>query len=259
MIRISTVYFLILLLFPLYLLAGTTGKLKGTVNDQSTGESLIGANVFITGTSLGAATDVEGNYSISNIEAGAYNIRASFVGYQSVTITGVRINTDLTTELNFELLTEDISVGEIQVIATRPLVNKYATNASRITTSDDIDLLPVRGVNNILALTPGVTLQDNNLFIRGGRLDEVGYYLEGASISDPLVGGRAITIAQDAVEEIQVQSGGYTAEYGGANSGIIYTQVKSGTPDYRASFEYITDNIAFQSDRYDGEKRLGAY
>ncbi len=259
MMQKSTVCLLILLLFPLSLLAGTTGKLKGTVTDQNSGEALIGANVFIVGTSLGAATDVDGNYSITNIEAGSYDVRASFVGYQSFTISGVRVNADLTTELNFELLTEDIAVDEIQVVAARPLVNKYATNANRITTSDDIDVLPVRGINNIVSLTPGVTLQDNNIFIRGGRLDEVGYYLEGASISDPLVGGRAVTIAQDAVEEIQVQSGGYTAEYGGANSGIIYTQVKSGTSNYKASFEYITDNIAFETDRHSGDKRLGAY
>ncbi|MCK7524129.1 MAG: hypothetical protein MZV64_44115 [Ignavibacteriales bacterium] len=60
-----------------------------------------------------------------------------------------------------------------------------------------------------------------------------------------MVGGRKVTIAQDAVEEVQVQSGGYTAEYGGANAGIIYTQIKSGYRIYKASLEYITDNIIF--------------
>lgn len=255
--KLTILFFL--LIIPVILSAGTVGKIKGTVTDLTTGEPLIGANVFVVGTSFGAATDLSGNYDITNLEANIYSVRASFVGYQSVTISNVRVNADLTTELNFQLPSEDISVEEITVVAERPLVNKYATNANRISTSEDIEALPVRGVNNILALTPGVTFQDNSVFVRGGRLDEVGYYLEGASISDPVVGGRAVTIVQDAIEEIQVQSGGYTAEYGGANSGIIYTQIKSGTPDYHASLEYITDNITFQSDRFDGKRRLGAY
>ena len=123
-----------------------------------------------------------------------------------------------------------------------------------------LDALPVRGLNDILGLTPGVVYQDNTIFVRGGRQDEVGFYLEGSNITDPMVGGRKVTIVQDAVEEVQVQSGGYTAEYGGANAGIIYTQLKSGTPEYKASLEYITDNISFKSkeDRFDGKKRLGS-
>lgn len=246
---------------PYLAFAGTVGKIKGKVTDLTTSEPLIGANVLVLGTSFGAATDVNGNYTILNLEAGVYEVRASFVGYQTVTISNVRVNADLTTELNFQLPGEGIELQQINVVAERPLILKSATNANRITTSDVLDALPIRGVDNILGLTAGVVLQDKSVFIRGGRQDEVGFYLEGASITDPVVGGRAVTIIQDAVEEIQVQSGGYTAEYGGANAGIVYTQLKSGTPDFRASIEYMTDNITFKGkkDRFDGKKRLGTY
>src|SRR5690606_16842680 len=241
--------------------AATTGKIKGKVTDLQSGDPLIGANILVVGTSLGAATDVNGDFTISNLEAGTYELRASYVGYQSITISNVRVNADLTTELNFQLPAEGITTEEIEVIALRPLVNKSNTNAQRITTSEDIEALPVRGIDNILSLTPGVTLQDKTVFIRGGRQDEVGYYLEGTNITDPLVGGRAITLVQDAVEEIQVQAGGYNAEFGGANAGIIRQQIKSGTTEYKASIEYITDNIGFQGkdDRFSGEKRLGTH
>ena len=251
---------LFLLLLPLTVQAGTVGKIKGNVTDLQTGEPLIGANVLVIGTSFGSATDVNGEFIILNLDAGVYQVRASYIGYQTITVSNVRVNADLTTELNFQLPAEGVQVGEVEVVAQKPLVNKSNTNANRITTNDQIDALPIRGVNNILALTPGVNVQDNTVFVRGGRQDEVGYYLEGANITNPLVGGRKVTISQDAVEEIQVQAGGYTAEYGGANAGIIYTQFKSGTPNYKASVEYITDNITFKSrgDRYDGEKRLGA-
>jgi hypothetical protein len=154
-----------------------------------------------------------------------------------------------------------ITVGTVEVTAARPLINKSNTNAVRVTTSEDIQALPVRGVNNILSLTAGVTIQNNAVFIRGGRLDEVGYYLEGVSITNPVTGGRAVNINQDALEEIQVQSGGYTAEFGGANAGIVRQQLKTGPQNLRITAEYITDNVGFQSKKniFNGDKRLGSY
>jgi hypothetical protein len=249
-----TILFLLLLL-PAMALA-QSGKLRGQITDQETGEALVGANVIIVGSSYGAATDVNGEYIILNLVAGTYEVKASYIGYQSKTISNVRINADLTTGFDFKLAAEGIQVGTVEVVAEKPLVNKYNTNANRITTSEDIDALPIRGVDNILATTPGVVLQDNQIFIRGGRQDEVGFYLEGSNITDPMVGGRQVTLVQEALEEINVQSGGYNAEYGNANSGIIRQQIKSGTPDWKFSLEYITDNIGFNSsdDRYSGEK-----
>ncbi|MCU7496711.1 MAG: TonB-dependent receptor [Ignavibacteria bacterium] len=241
--------------------AGTKGKVKGKVTDLQSGEPLIGANVIVDGTSQGGASDVNGEFQVQNLEAGVYTLRCSFIGYQTVTIENVRVNADLTTEMNFQLPAEGISVGTITIIAPKPLVNKDNTNAVRVTTSEDISAIPVRGVNNIVGLTAGVVIKDNNVFIRGGRLDEVGFYLEGVSINNPMTGGRAVTISQDALEEIQVQAGGYTAEFGGANSGIIRQQFKSGGTQMKASLEYITDNFTFKSkdNAFDGKKRLGSY
>ncbi len=257
--RIITVLIFFLLL-PAVVLA-QSGKLKGQVTDLQTGEPLIGANIIILGTSYGAATDVNGEYTILNLDASVYEVRCSYIGYQSTTTSNIRINAGLTTGYDFQLAPEGIQVGEVEVIAERPLVNKYNTNVQRITTSDDIEALPIRGVDNILAITPGVVLQDNSIFIRGGRQDEVGFYLEGANITDPMVGGRQVTLVQEALEEIQVQSGGYTAEFGNANSGIVKQQIKTGTSDWKFSLEYITDNIGFNGtdDRYLGEQTLGSY
>ena len=249
-----------LLLIPILVYAGTTGKLKGKITDLDSGEPLVGANVLVLGTSFGAATDVNGEYTILNLDAGTYDVKASYIGYQTITTSNVRVNADLTTELNFQLPAEGVNVGEVVVVSQKPLINKSNTNAQRITTSDEIEALPIRGVNNIIALTPGVVLQDNTLFIRGGRQDEVGYYLEGTNITDPVVGGRKVTIVQDALEEISVQAGGYNAEFGGANSGIVRQQLKSGTPEFKASVEYITDNFLQGFDfKYNGDKSLGTY
>jgi len=250
-----------LLLLPTLVAVAQTGRLSGKVTDLTTGEPLIGANIIVVGTSLGAATDISGEYSISNLNSGTYDVKASYIGYQAITQTNVRISAGLTTELNFQLPGEGISVGEVVVVSERPLINKSNTNAIRTTTSETIEALPVRGFNSIIALTPGIVQQNNNIYIRGGRVDEVGYYLEGTNITNPVFGGRGVTIVQDAVEEIQVQAGGYTAQYGGANAGIVQTQLKSGTPDFKFSIGYVTDNLSFKSkdNRFDGEKTLGSY
>ncbi len=257
--KITILFFLLFL--PTFVLAGTVGKIQGKVTDLQTGEPLIGANVLVVGTSFGAATDVNGVFTINNLDPGVYSLKASYLGYKTVTVSNVRVNTDLTAEVDFKLPAEGISVGEVNIVAKRPLINKSNTNAIRTTSSENIEALPVRGVTTIIGLTPGVVLQNNTVYVRGGRQDEVGYFLEGTNITNPVFGGRTVTLVQDAIEEISVQAGGFTAEFGGANAGIIRTQLKSGTPDFRATLEYVTDNLAFRSkaNRFNGEKTFNTY
>ena len=241
-------------------LASASGKIRGKVADKDSREPLVGANISVQGTAIGAASDVNGEFIIVNVPPGLYTITSAYVGYQPYTVSNVRVNNDLTTTVDVVLSTEAVALQAVEIVADRPLVNKSATNAVRISTSEDLAALPVRGINNILATTPGVVVQDGAVFVRGGRLDEVGYYLEGMSITNPMLGGRAITLVQDAVEEIQVQAGGYNAEFGGANSGIIQQSLKSGTSNWKASGQYITDNISLKgrSRAFDGKKVLGA-
>ena len=82
-------FLLIFLLTPLSIYAGTTGKLSGSVKDAQTGEPLVGANILIVGTDLGAATNINGSYIILNISPGNYSVRVSFIGYESKIITEV--------------------------------------------------------------------------------------------------------------------------------------------------------------------------
>ena len=79
------------------------GKINGVVRDASTGEALIGANVLLEGTTIGAATNVDGYYVITNVPPGTYSLKASMVGYASQVITDVRVNIDLTTDINISL------------------------------------------------------------------------------------------------------------------------------------------------------------
>ncbi len=266
--KFFTVIVCALLVVP-FTVAQTTGRITGRVVDYQTGEALIGANVLVVGTSFGAATDANGDFTINHLDPGVYQAKASYIGYKSVTISNLRVSAALATTANFRLPAQGVSIGEVQIIAKRPLVNSSNTNAIRTTTNEVIRSLPVRGIDNIIALTPGVIKQSDVLYIRGGRQDEVGYYLEGANITNPMSSlamgihhsAEEVYVPQDALEEIQVQAGGYTAEYGGANAGIVRSQLKTAGTQLHASLQYITDNWTFKNskNRYNGAQNLGAY
>lgn len=253
--RKLSIFLLFAMLVPGLALA-TTGKIKGKVVDRETGDPLPGANVQIVGTTLGAATDVDGEYFILNVPAGTYSLRASFIGYRDVTISNVGVNIDLTTTVNFEMASEALEVSDIEIVAERPLVNKSATNAVRITSAEEFEKLPVRGTQAVYGLQPGVTVQNNNVHIRGGRSDEVGYFLEGSTTRNIMNGDNTISVIPEALEEAQIQAGGYNAEYGGANAGIISQTLRSGTPDFHARLQLETDQWPGQDF---GDQRLDTY
>jgi outer membrane receptor protein involved in Fe transport len=250
MIKLS---FLLFLLFPLILFS-QIGKIVGTVTDASTGEPLAGANIIIEGTSLGTATDLDGNILILNVGPGTYSLRTTYIGYQDQVIENIRVSVNLTTEVNFQLQDEVLDSDAIVIVAEKPLINKNITNSSVIISAEDIEHLPLRSVNAIVSQQAGVVNQNGNLYIRGSRLDQVAFYLDGVLVNDVIWGGPSTSAIKNAIEEIQVQAGGYSAEFGGANGGIISTHSKVGGENYHVNVELITDNFVPV-----GEEYLGGY
>jgi hypothetical protein len=246
---------LILLLIPAVAFTQSSGKLAGVVVDKSTGEPLPGVNVIIEGTALGSSTDIDGYFVVLNVPVGLYDIRANYIGYKDVLVEGIRVSAGITTELNFDLEPTTLELEEAIVItAERPLVEKNVTQSVSLVTAQEIQNIPIRGFQNIMATQKSVTVQDNNIYIRGGRADEVGYYIDGASSVDPLTNTQSIYVIQEAVEEFQVLAGGYTAEFGGANAGIIRTELKTGGTKYNATVDFQTDKFVNE-----GKKFLGTY
>ena len=142
----STKLLSLILIFILanLLIAGNTGKLAGTATDKSNGEPLIGVNILIEGTLLGATTDLDGNYYILNIPPGTYTIEAQYIGYRTVTFQNIEINTDLTTELNIVMQEAVLEMEEeIVVVAQRDLVTKDLTASTASVDADEIQALPV--------------------------------------------------------------------------------------------------------------------
>ncbi|UCF65534.1 MAG: TonB-dependent receptor [bacterium] len=246
---------LVLLLIPVIAFAQSSGKIAGVVVDKSTGEPLPGVNVILEGTTLGSSTDIDGYYVILNIPVSTYSIRANYIGYKDVLVEGIRVSASITTELNFDMEPTTLELEEAIVItAERPLVEKNVTQSISLVTSQEIEAMPVRGFNNLIQLQNSVVVQDGNVHIRGGRLEETGYYLDGASTMNILTNRNASYVIQEAIEEFQVLAGGYNAEFGGANSGIIRTEMKTGGSDYHFSVDAQTDKFVNQEKKF-----LGAY
>ena len=126
-----------------FLYAGTTGKIAGKITDKNTGEALLGANIIIMGTTLGASADVDGNYYIINIPPGEYQVKASMIGFSSFTIQKVRVSVDQTTKLDFELISESIELNDVVVTAEKLLVRKDLTSTEETISGDNILMLPL--------------------------------------------------------------------------------------------------------------------
>ncbi|NIT58089.1 MAG: TonB-dependent receptor, partial [Aliifodinibius sp.] len=137
------------------------GKIAGVATDKETGEPLPGVNVFIEGTTMGSATDIDGYYVILNAPVGVYTLRSSYIGYRDVVIENIRVSANITTEINFEMEPTTLELDEaVVVIAERPLVEKHVTQSVSLVTSEDLQNIPVRGFDNVIALQNSVILQD---------------------------------------------------------------------------------------------------
>jgi hypothetical protein len=233
--------------------AGTTGKVKGHIYDKQTGEALIGVNVWLDGTSLGAATDVEGFYIILNIPPGKYNLKVSYISY-TTEIVEVQINVDLTTTQNFNLSAATIGVEEIIIVADIPVVKMDQTNTSANMNAEQIDELPVQELKDLVQLQAGVVLDTRGgVHIRGGRSSEVAYLVDGVPISDQFSteGGSLIDLESGNIQQLQVISGTFNAEYGQAQSGVINVITKepesffSGSITAFAGDRLTNDNSVF--------------
>lgn len=252
--RISICFLALMLPFALF--AGTAGKISGTVVEKTTGEPLAGVNVIVEGEPLGAATDADGYYVILNVPVGTFNVMASYIGYKQSVIEGVRVSLDLTTELNFELESSALEFEEVVVMAERAMIRKDETNTNIIKNAEEIQNMPVRGLQDIAAFSAGVVKEENSsaMNVRGGRGGETAVYIDGVLVNDPYNNAVRVYLPNEAIEEMSIQTGGFNAEYGDAMSGIIAITTNAGTEKYSGSFQVITDEFLSPD-----EKRLGTY
>ncbi len=250
----------LVLLSVFFASAGTTGKISGVITDSETGDPLPGVNVIVEGTLLGASTDLDGSYVILHVPAGTYNVVFSYIGYGEVKVENVRIVPDITKRLDMQMTPSTLELDEqIVIVAEKPFFEVSATNTVKVIDSEEIERIPVKGVNQVVSLNAGVVMADGSggetgnatINVRGGRGNETLVVVDGIPYNDLLGGGAQGTIPDNAIEQISTQLGGFSAKYGSAQSGIVNIVTKSGAREYTGGFEGVsselTDDFGYNS------------
>lgn len=220
-----------------------TGTLQGKVIDKITKEALPGVNIIIIGTNFGAATNVDGFYKIENLPVGNYQIRASFVGYDSQIKSDVIINSARPFELNFELSQALIELEGVVVTS-----GFFDMNPTEITSLKNFSYEEIRrspggfeDVVRALSILPGVAQADagrNDLIVRGGAPSENLFILDGFVIpninhfgTQGASGGPLSFVNLDYVNETYFSTGGFSVIYGDKLSSVLKINLREGRKD----------------------------
>jgi outer membrane receptor protein involved in Fe transport len=234
---------LLALMIGVFLFGAEYGRINGRVIDAETGEPLVGADVVIEGTELGAATDAEGEFVILYVPAGTYRVTSSYISYDPFTFTSVVVNADQTTLCNFRLPPTVIEVKGVTAVAEREAIVRDAVHTRRAVTSQEMSRLPVTTINQVIALQAGVAESKRGTHLRGGRDGEVTYFVDGIVTKVPNTNWQSAIINQSAVEEVSVVSGGFDAEYGDALSGVVNIVTREGGSKISGAVNYLSDEM----------------
>lgn len=236
-------YFLIiagiLLLIQPTLFAQTAGKVAGRVVDASTGEPMPGVDVLLEGTGRGAATDVDGYFFIVNLPPGTYQLRLLMIGFQSVLVENVQVSVNRTATIDVEMKEAVVEGQEVVVTAEKISIKKDQTASMKNISSDQIAELPVDDLQAVIEQQAGIVAGH----FRGGRLTEVSYLVDGVQIDDNY-GGTSATLEpeNEVVQDLEVITGTFNAEYGRALSGIVNVITKDGSNEYHGSLSSSVSN-----------------
>ncbi len=231
---------------PLLLYGAETGKIAGRVLDREKGEPLPGANIVVTAYwsgeterplqwTLGAASNENGEYVILNVPPGIYTLEASFIGYAKERRQKVQVIVDRTTRVDFFLQPQALVGKELVVTAYRPTKVEADLTATRQTyqVEEVMTIAGMSDIRDILDLQADV-IDDH---FRGGRTGESLYLINGATIVNPLNNERAFQPIVTGLEQVEVYTSGFSAEYGNVQSGVVNMVTKEGKEAWETRLE----------------------
>ncbi|RPH33325.1 hypothetical protein EHM92_08290, partial [bacterium] len=226
------------------------GRIQGKVVDAKTGEGLPGANVTIKGTYYGGTSDIDGNVKIERVNPGSYTVEVSLLGYKVIQYTNYKVEAGGTATFRARMEETVLTLDQdIVVVGQKPLFDIEETASRRNIGQADIQAAAVQNVQSIVSLQAGVVFTDNEIHIRGGRTHENAYLLDGISVQDPLAGtGFGLQLSPASIQEVEVITGGYNAEYGQATSGIVNITTREGSDRYSGAVSYRTDHYGLNND-----------
>ncbi|MFW5627659.1 MAG: TonB-dependent receptor [Candidatus Cloacimonadaceae bacterium] len=241
----ALILLIVLLVGVVFLDAQTTGRVVTRVRDAQ-GRPLEFVNVVVMSGNqriTGGQTNARGQLIIINVPPGVYSVRFSLVGYDTVTYENIRVQVGQAAQVDPQMARRGIETAAVVVQGEADAVGKDRIGSAHQIDMDSYLDSSVTNVTDIVAMQAGVTNIGGELHIRGGRSNEVNFTVDGMSVSDPVDGGSALSVDTDAIKDMKVMTGGFPAEFGNAQSGVINIVTKDGDPFYSGKIEYNTDHI----------------
>jgi outer membrane receptor for ferrienterochelin and colicin len=233
-----------------------TGKITGKVIDQETGKPLAWTNVSVVGTPYGSTTNQVGDYVIDFVPVGTYVVQASFMGYTAQRRVDVVVQGDRSVQIDFSLVSEALQADEVLVEAERPIIDTEKTATSRKMDNAEVKIRPINTVEEAIATQPGVVLHEGEIHVRGGRSGEVKMYVDGIAITDQASGQGGLDVSLASLSEFELLSGGFDAEYGNVQSGVINLQTREGGREFSGEVKYLTDDFGAPEKTFDNFDNL---
>ncbi|MFL5294415.1 MAG: carboxypeptidase regulatory-like domain-containing protein [Myxococcales bacterium] len=225
-------------------LAQTTGTLSGQVVDANSQQPVGDAVVIAQSPSLQgeqtAVTDASGAFEITLLPAGTYSVTVQRESYQPFTQSGLRLALDRSIKVKLSLVPEALKEQAIEIVAQRPSISVTTTQQGGSISKEQMVLVPYgrngRTFDQVATSIPGVQPDANGgIQMNGSGGPEQNYIIDGVNVSDPAFGTLGTTLIQDFVQEVDIKTGGYQAEYGRATGGIINVVTKSGGNEFHGS------------------------
>jgi len=219
------------------------GSIQGKIVDSTkNNEGIPFASVVaeLNGVQVGGCnTDIDGNYSIKPLEAGQYDLKVSYVGFQPVEIVGIPVYPDKVTSRDIAL---SPTVREIKTFILKgdivPVFEKDNVKSEQILTAGDVDKMAIRDVNSFAATAAGVYQNDDgSLSIRGARPEYTKYVVDGI----PVIGSNNVPKAD--IEQISVLTGGIPASIGDVTGGVVSVTTKGPSREYSGGLEAYSSYV----------------
>jgi len=219
------------------------GSMVGHVINFSTKEPIVSATIVIQGTTIGAATDIEGNFSIKNVSVGTYNIRASALGFQPMVKTDVVISVGKPADVHFALMESSLELEGVTVTTEYFQKSPDAPISAQTLGAEEIRRLPggLEDVVRAISILPGVAQVQNgrnDLIVRGGAPSENLFVIDNIEVANinhfgtqGASGGPLSYINLDFVDETSFRTGGFGAKYGDKLSSVLSIDLKDGRTD----------------------------
>lgn len=263
----NRILFLFLCLFATIYSYAQNGRLAGQVVDATNNEPIPFANILIQGTSLGVATDFDGNYVLENLEPGLANIQVSFVGYEPKTIFEIEISNAKTTFVDVQLNQSAATLKTVEITTSQFNKTEESPVSMRTINATEIQRNPGgnRDISKVLQSLPGVASSvafRNDIIIRGGAPNENRFYLDGIEVpninhfaTQGSSGGPVGMLNVNFISEVDFYSGAFPSNRGNALSAVLEFKQKEGNKEkLQGNFTVGSSDFGLTFDGPIGEK-----